>query len=39
MRGELDIDSYVSHNYKLADINKAFDVMHGGESLRSIINF
>ncbi|KAI8803010.1 S-glutathione dehydrogenase [Cladochytrium replicatum] len=39
MAGKLDIDSYVTHNYKLEDINKAFDVMHAGESIRSIVHF
>ncbi|KAI9207360.1 chaperonin 10-like protein [Polychytrium aggregatum] len=39
MTHQLDIDSYVTHNYKLEDINKAFDVMHAGESIRSIVHF
>ncbi|KAJ3078217.1 hypothetical protein HK102_004641, partial [Quaeritorhiza haematococci] len=39
MTKELDIDSYVTHTYKLEDINKAFDVMHAGESIRSVILF
>ncbi|KAJ3129391.1 NAD/NADP dependent alcohol dehydrogenase [Nowakowskiella sp. JEL0407] len=39
MSGELDIDSFVTHNYKLEEINKAFDVMHAGESIRSVIHF
>ncbi|KAL2915495.1 hypothetical protein HK105_204896 [Polyrhizophydium stewartii] len=39
MTGSLDIDSYVTHTFSLADINKAFDVMHAGESIRSIVKF
>ncbi|KAI8928828.1 chaperonin 10-like protein [Entophlyctis helioformis] len=37
--GHLDIDSYCTHAYGLDGINTAFDVMHKGESIRSIINF
>ncbi|TPX34604.1 hypothetical protein SeMB42_g07299 [Synchytrium endobioticum] len=39
MKGSLDLDSYVTHRYKLADINKAFEVMHDGESIRSVIMY
>ncbi len=35
---ELDIDSYITHNFKLEDINKGFDVMKSGESIRSIVH-
>ncbi|KAI9146566.1 chaperonin 10-like protein [Paraphysoderma sedebokerense] len=35
--GELKIDELITHSYKLAEINKAFDVMHHGESIRSIV--
>lgn len=34
LRGERDIDPYVTHNFNLKDINKGFDLMHKGESLR-----
>ncbi|TPX30434.1 hypothetical protein SmJEL517_g06003 [Synchytrium microbalum] len=36
--GKLDLDSYVTHSFSLDDINKAFDVMHAGESIRSAVN-
>ena len=39
LNGKLDIDSYITHRFPLAEINKAFDVMHKGESIRSIIEF
>ena len=39
MNKTLDVDSYVTHHFKLADINEAFHVMHAGESIRSIVYF
>ncbi|OZJ05201.1 hypothetical protein BZG36_02443 [Bifiguratus adelaidae] len=30
MRGELKVDEFVTHKFKLNDINKAFDTMHEG---------
>ncbi|MEM9532448.1 MAG: S-(hydroxymethyl)glutathione dehydrogenase/class III alcohol dehydrogenase [Pseudomonadota bacterium] len=39
MRGEIDIDSFVTHNMGLEKINEAFDLMHEGESIRSVIHF
>ncbi|CAI2181998.1 4454_t:CDS:10 [Funneliformis geosporum] len=35
---KLEIDMYISHQYKLEDINKAFDDLHSGESVRSVIH-
>ncbi|GBC06513.1 hypothetical protein RclHR1_00690003 [Rhizophagus clarus] len=35
---KMEIDMYITHRYKLKDINKAFDVMHEGESIRAVIN-
>lgn len=37
--GEIDIDSFITHHYKLDEINTSFDVLHKGESIRSIIHF
>jgi S-(hydroxymethyl)glutathione dehydrogenase/alcohol dehydrogenase len=37
MGGKLDIDSFVTHRFGLRDINTGFDVMHRGESIRSVI--
>lgn len=39
LSGEIDIDSYVTHTFKLEEINQAFNVMHEGKSIRSIIEF
>ncbi|MGI9310904.1 MAG: zinc-binding dehydrogenase, partial [bacterium] len=37
MRGQIDLDSFVTHTMGLDDINRAFDLMHAGESIRSVI--
>ena len=37
MEGRLDIDSLITHTMPLEDINKAFDLMHSGESIRSVV--
>jgi S-(hydroxymethyl)glutathione dehydrogenase/alcohol dehydrogenase len=39
MSGEINLDPYVTHTMPLDDINKAFDLMHAGESIRSVILF
>jgi S-(hydroxymethyl)glutathione dehydrogenase/alcohol dehydrogenase len=39
MSGEIELDSMVTHTMGLEEINKAFDLMHSGESIRSVIIF
>ncbi|MGY8839078.1 S-(hydroxymethyl)glutathione dehydrogenase/class III alcohol dehydrogenase [Candidatus Njordibacter sp. Uisw_039] len=39
MAGEIKIDPMVTHTMGLEDINRAFDLMHSGESIRSVIIF
>ncbi len=39
MDGKIDIDSLITHTMPLKDINKAFDLMHSGESIRSVVVF
>ncbi len=39
MSGEIKVDEMVTHNLPLEDINKAFDLMHAGESIRSVVVF
>jgi S-(hydroxymethyl)glutathione dehydrogenase/alcohol dehydrogenase len=39
MDGKLDIDSLITHTMPLEEINTAFDLMHKGESIRSVVNF
>ena len=37
MEGKIDIDSLITHTMPLEQINHAFDLMHRGESIRSVI--
>jgi S-(hydroxymethyl)glutathione dehydrogenase/alcohol dehydrogenase len=37
MDGKIDIDSLITHTMPLERINDAFDLMHRGESIRSVI--
>jgi S-(hydroxymethyl)glutathione dehydrogenase/alcohol dehydrogenase len=37
MDGKINIDDLITHTMPLADINKAFDLMHSGESIRSVV--
>ena len=39
MKGEIKIDEFVTHTMPLEDINEAFDLMHEGKSIRSVILF
>ena len=39
MAGKINIDDMVTHTMGLDDINKAFDLMHDGESIRSVVIF
>eukprot|EP01094_Clydonella_sp_ATCC50884_P027886 TRINITY_DN8208_c0_g1_i2.p1 TRINITY_DN8208_c0_g1~~TRINITY_DN8208_c0_g1_i2.p1 ORF type:complete len:410 (+),score=105.92 TRINITY_DN8208_c0_g1_i2:100-1230(+) len=38
MAGELKIDEFITFTYPLEQINEAFDVMHAGKSIRSVIH-
>ena len=35
--GGLQIDSMITHVLSLEEINKGFDLMHAGESIRSVV--
>lgn len=35
LRGDLDVDPYITHNMTHEQINTAFDVLHAGQSIRS----
>ena len=37
MDGRIDIDPLITHTLSLEDINKGFDLMHTGESIRSVV--
>lgn len=39
MQGEIKLDEFVTYQMGLEDINKAFDYMHEGKSIRSVIVF
>ena len=39
LEGNLKVDEFVSHQMGLEDINKAFDLMHAGDGIRSVIKF
>ena len=39
MDGKIDIDSLITHKMPLERINEAFDLMHAGESIRSVVEF
>jgi S-(hydroxymethyl)glutathione dehydrogenase/alcohol dehydrogenase len=39
MDGKINIDDLITHTMPLDDINDAFDLMHRGESIRSVVIF
>lgn len=39
MKGKIKLAPFVTHTMKLEDINKAFDLMHEGKSIRSVVQF
>ncbi|MGB0439152.1 MAG: S-(hydroxymethyl)glutathione dehydrogenase/class III alcohol dehydrogenase, partial [Paracoccaceae bacterium] len=39
MDGKIEIDPMITHTLSLDDINKGFDLMHAGESIRSVVVF
>jgi S-(hydroxymethyl)glutathione dehydrogenase/alcohol dehydrogenase len=39
MDGKINIDDLITHVMPLEDINKGFDLMHEGESIRSVVTF
>jgi S-(hydroxymethyl)glutathione dehydrogenase/alcohol dehydrogenase len=39
MDGKINIDDLITHTMPLDDINKAFDLMHAGESIRSVVTY
>ncbi len=38
-RGEIPLDVFITHQMPLEDINRAFDLMHEGQSIRTVIHF
>jgi len=39
MDGRINIDDLITHRLQLDDINRGFDLMHAGESIRSVVVF
>ena len=39
MEGKINIDDLITHTMPLDDINRAFDLMHSGESIRSVVQY
>ncbi|MEM7237917.1 MAG: S-(hydroxymethyl)glutathione dehydrogenase/class III alcohol dehydrogenase [Pseudomonadota bacterium] len=39
MDGKIEIDPMITHTMPLDDINKGFDLMHSGESIRAVVTY
>jgi S-(hydroxymethyl)glutathione dehydrogenase/alcohol dehydrogenase len=39
LAGEFGLQEFITHNLELTQINEAFDLMHSGESIRSVIHY
>ena len=39
MNGEIKVDECITHTMPLEEINSAFDLMHEGKSIRSVVHF
>ena len=39
MNGDLKVDEFITYTMPLDDINKAFDLMHEGKSIRSVVTY
>ena len=39
MRGEIELAPFVTHTMPLDDINEAFELMHAGKSIRSVVHY
>ena len=39
MQGEFKLDDFITHTMPLEQINEAFDLMHEGKSIRTVIHF
>jgi len=39
MEGKINIDDLITHVMPLDEINSAFDLMHEGKSIRSVVTF
>jgi S-(hydroxymethyl)glutathione dehydrogenase / alcohol dehydrogenase len=39
MQGDIKVDEMITHTMGLEDINKAFELMHDGKSIRAVVHF
>lgn len=39
LNGEFQLNDFITHTFKLEKINEAFELMHKGESIRSVIHY
>ena len=39
LKGEFELDTFITHTMALEQINDAFDLMHHGKSIRTVIHF
>jgi S-(hydroxymethyl)glutathione dehydrogenase/alcohol dehydrogenase len=39
MSGKIQLEPFVTHTMPLTDINEAFDLMHAGKSIRSVVHY
>jgi S-(hydroxymethyl)glutathione dehydrogenase/alcohol dehydrogenase len=39
MNGRIALDAMVTHVLPHAEVNKAFDLMHGGHSIRTVLTY
>ncbi len=39
LQGQIEIDSMITHTMGIEDINHAFELMHSGKSIRSVIHY
>jgi S-(hydroxymethyl)glutathione dehydrogenase/alcohol dehydrogenase len=39
MDGKIEIDPMITHKLSLSDINKGFDLMHAGKSIRAVVEY
>ena len=39
MSGRVKVDDFITHTMTLDDINRAFDLMARGESIRSVVRY
>jgi S-(hydroxymethyl)glutathione dehydrogenase/alcohol dehydrogenase len=39
MEGKIEIDPMITHHLALDEINKGFDLMHAGESIRAVVTY